>query len=277
MENTLFQVSIIASFVAGMVALFAPCCITFLLPAYLGNVFKEKEKVLFMTLIFGLGIFIVLMPAVLGVSIVSKMIFRYHDGIYIFGGIVMLIVALITFLGIKMPMPRISQKTQGKTDVLSIFTLGIFSGITSACCAPVLIGVMALTFLTPSFFGSLLVGSMYVLGMVTPLLLISVFLSGKMPKLIILKRPIGSLKIFKKEYVIILSNAIAGAIFFIAGTLTLVLNSEGKLSMAQSESVSKMIQNVGGYVNSQVGGNIALNVIFVGLVILFIYKISKKV
>ncbi|MDO8638676.1 MAG: hypothetical protein Q7R43_03810, partial [Candidatus Daviesbacteria bacterium] len=103
------------------------------------------------------------------------------------------------------------------------------------------------------------------------------FLSGKMPKAIILRRPIGSLKIFKKEYVIILSNAIAGAIFFIAGTLTLLLNSQGKLSMTQSEQVSKMIQNVGGSVNSLVGGNVALNVAFVGLIALFVYIISKKV
>jgi len=217
------------------------------------------------------------MPAVLGVSIVSKMIFRYHDSIYTFGGLVMLAVAVITFLGIKMPMPKISQNTSGKTDVLSIFTLGIFSGITSACCAPVLIGVMALTFLTPSFFGSLLVGSMYVLGMVTPLLLISIFLSGKMPKTVVLRRPIGNLKIFNKEYVIILSNAVASAIFFVAGTLTLLLNSQGKLSMAQSEQVSKMIQNVGGSVNSAVGGNVVLNVIFIGLVAIFVYIISKKV
>ena len=136
---------------------------------------------------------------------------------------------------------------------------------------------MALTFLTPSFFGSLLVGSMYVLGMVTPLLLISIFLSGKMPKTVALRRPIGNLKIFNKEYVIILSNAVASAIFFVAGTLTLLLNSQGKLSMAQSEQVSKMIQNVGGSVNSAVGGNVVLNVIFIGLVAIFVYIISKKV
>ena len=72
MENVLFQTSLIAAFVAGMVALFAPCCITFLLPAYLGSVFKEKEKVILMTLVFGAGIFTVLLPAVLGVAFISK-------------------------------------------------------------------------------------------------------------------------------------------------------------------------------------------------------------
>lgn len=277
METLLLQTSLIASFVAGMVALFAPCCITFLLPAYLGNVFKEKEKVLFMTLVFGLGIFVVLMPAVLGVSLISQALFRYHDNIYTFGGVVMLVVALITLLGIKMPMPKISQNSSGKTDVLSVFTLGIFSGITSACCAPVLIGILTLTFLTPSFFGGLLVGSMYVLGMVTPLLLISVFLSGKLPQAQALRRPLGSLKLLKKEYPIILSNLIAAVIFFLTGSLTLLLNSQGKLSMAQSEQVSKMIQNAGGYVNSFVGGNIALNVIFLGVVAYLIYIISKRV
>ena len=51
MESILLQTSLIAAFVAGIVALFAPCCISFLLPAYLGNVFKEKEKVVLMTLI----------------------------------------------------------------------------------------------------------------------------------------------------------------------------------------------------------------------------------
>src|SRR3990167_6221365 len=100
MEGALFQTSLIAAFVAGIVALFAPCCISFLLPAYLGNVFKEKEKVVLMTLVFGLGIFVVMMPAVLGVAALSKALFVYHNTIYFLGGFVMLISAVITFLGL---------------------------------------------------------------------------------------------------------------------------------------------------------------------------------
>src|SRR3989338_9965613 len=214
MENVLFQTSLIAAFVAGMVALFAPCCITFLLPAYLGSVFKEKEKVILMTLVFGAGIFVVLLPAVLGVAFVSKLLFRYHDMIYILGGFIMLAVAATTFLGLKLPMPNLSGiNASGKTDVVSIFTMGIVSGITSACCAPVLIGILTLTLLSPSFFGALLVGGSYVLGMVIPLLLIAVFFSDKISKLAILRKPIGSLDIFGKSYVVIVSNFIASLIF----------------------------------------------------------------
>ena len=224
----IFQISLIAAFIAGMVALFAPCCITFLLPAYLGSVFKEKEKVLLMTLIFGAGIFVVLMPAVLGVAIISQLLFRYHDTIYILGGIVMLVVAFTSLLGMKSPiMIHAPNRTEnGKVDVLSIFTLGIFSGITSACCAPVLIGILTMAFLSPTFFGSLLIGAVYVLGMVVPLLLISVFLSNKVNKLQIIKKKISSLKIFGKRIYCNRKQFNCFLNFFTAGVFTLSFNNE---------------------------------------------------
>lgn len=278
MENVLFQTSLVAAFVAGMVALFAPCCITFLLPAYLGSVFKEKEKILFMTLVFGAGIFVTLMPAVLGVALISQLLFRYHDTIYILGGLVMILVAAITFLGIKLPIPSLPQaKIAGRTDILSIFTLGIFSGITSACCAPVLVGVMALTFLSPTFLGALLVGGMYVLGMVTPLLLMSLFLSDKMPKMIILRRPIVSFNLLGQTYVVSLSNLIASAAFFITGVVALWLTLTGRLSASNMDQFGRVITNSLNEVNNGVGGNFLLNIGFFIGIVLFIYWVAKKV
>lgn len=278
MENVLFQTSLIAAFVAGMVALFAPCCITFLLPAYLGSVFKEKEKVVLMTLVFGAGIFVVLLPAVLGVAFISKLLFRYHDAIYIFGGLTMLVVAVTTFLGMKLPMPDLGRFNVGKrTDVVSIFTLGIISGITSACCAPVLIGIMTLTLLSPSFFGAILIGGMYVLGMVVPLLLIAVFLSDKMPKFSVLKRPVASIDLLGKTYVIILSNLAASVVFLITGFLALGLTVTGKLSAENMDVFTKTITGALNSVNGVLGNNILLNILFAGVLALFIYWISKRV
>ena len=276
--ESIFQISLIAAFVAGMVALFAPCCITFLLPAYLGSVFKEKEKVLYMTLVFGAGIFVVLMPAVLGVAIISQFLFRYHDSIYILGGFVMIAVSIISLLGIKSPfMIHVPSQNQQKTDIVSIFTLGVFSGITSACCAPVLIGILTMVFLSPTFFGSLLIGGVYVLGMVVPLLLISIFLSDKINKLQVIKRKVGSLKIMGREFVVTFNNLIAFLIFFTAGILTLVLTLKGQLSMAKSEEFARIIQNAGGVVNQYVGGNIVLNIIFLILLIVGVFYVSKKI
>lgn len=277
MEGLLFQTSLIAAFVAGMVALFAPCCITFLLPAYLGSVFKEKEKVLFMTLIFGLGIFVVLLPAVLGVAFISKLLFRYHETVYLLSGLTMLVVALISFFGFKLPMPHLpGGNTQGKIDVVSIFTLGIFSGLTSACCAPVLIGILALTFLSPSFFGALALGGMYVLGMVTPLLLMSLLLSGQMPKFTILRKPLAEINLAGRTYPLILNNLIAAAVFFTTGSLTIILTLTGNLSMEKMAGMTRTIQSAGELVNSLASGNIFLNALFLGVVGYFLFLISKK-
>ncbi|MDO8658077.1 MAG: cytochrome c biogenesis protein CcdA [Candidatus Levybacteria bacterium] len=276
MEGLFFQTSLIAAFAAGIVALFAPCCITFLLPAYLGGVFKEKEKVLLMTLVFGLGIFVVLLPAVLGVSFVSRLLFRYHDQMFVIGGIVMILVSAVSLLGIKLPMPRIPGRNTGKTDVISIFMLGVFSGITSACCAPVLIGILTFAFLSPNFWGALLVGAMYVLGMVTPLLFISAFLSGKTTSANVLKKPIATINLGRK-YTIILSNFIAFLIFFITGSLTLFLAFTGRLTMERATGFTKIIQNAGGLVNQYVGGNVILNLVFFGVLIYALYKISRKI
>ncbi|OGH21554.1 MAG: hypothetical protein A2958_02385 [Candidatus Levybacteria bacterium RIFCSPLOWO2_01_FULL_38_13] len=276
MDQLLFQTSLIAAFAGGVVALFAPCCISFLLPAYLGNVFKEKEKVVLMTLVFGLGIFAVMMPAVLGVAALSKLLFVYHDSIYYLGGVVMLLMGVITFLGLKLPMPNLTGRETGKTDVASIFILGIFSGITSACCAPVLIGILTLTFLSPNFFGGLLIGAMYVLGMVIPLLFISVFLSGKMTKLMILRKPVTRFSLLGKEKTIILSNLLAGIIFFLTGIMILYLNSTGRLGMEETRGFTKIITDASGYVNQFVGGNVLLNILFFAVIIFLIYKITKK-
>ena len=277
MQNIFLQTSFIAAFAAGIVALFAPCCITFLLPAYLGSVFKEKEKVLFMTLVFASGIFVVLVPAVLGVAALSKTLFTYHDPIYFVGGFVMLAVAAVTLLGLKLPMPNLPGVKPGKTDVLSIFTLGIFSGITSACCAPVLIGVLTLSFLSPSFFGAILIGAFYVLGMVTPLLIISMFLHGKIDKFMFLRKPLFDYSLFGRKNTVMTSNFLAGLIFLVTGVLIVYLNYLGKLGMQDIEGFTKVITNAGGYVNEFVGGNVLANIVFAILVIFAIYKISKKV
>jgi len=101
--------SLISAFVAGMVALFAPCCVTYLLPSYLGNVFHQRSKVFLMTLVFALGIFVVMLPAVLGIKAISLFVFRYHQPIYVAGGFLMVLAGILALLGVKIPM--LSLKT----------------------------------------------------------------------------------------------------------------------------------------------------------------------
>lgn len=225
-----------------MVALFAPCCITFLLPAYLGSVFKEKKRILVMTLVFGLGIFVVLMPAVLGVSALSRFLFRSHDLIYYTGGAVMVLAGLMALFNIKLPMLSFAhgKKLGSSPDVGSVFVLGIFSGLTSACCAPVLVGILSLAFLSPSFLLALVIGGFYVLGMVAPLLVAGLVVDRK--RLLtgtFMRRRVGSF---------MMGNVIAAAIFIPMGLVMIYLTMTGQLSMESMKPASNVIQNWAGRV-----------------------------
>lgn len=240
-----FQTSLIAAFLGGMVALFAPCCISFLLPAYLGSVFKERSKILLMTLVFSLGIFIVLLPVVLGTYALSSFFLKFHTYVYTIGALVMLAIGAISFLGIKLPIPMVHFEQRGKyTDVLSIFTLGIMSGITTSCCAPVLIGILTLSFLSPTFYQALLVGAFYVLGMVFPLYLSSFFITEKrILNFSFFRKKWFSLKLFGSEYPILTSNILAGSIFTLTGLITLnLVFTTGVAMSGQMDVFTKMIQ-----------------------------------
>lgn len=269
----LFQTSMIAAFLAGMLALFAPCCVSYLLPAYLGSVFKERKRVLFMTLVYSLGIFVVMIPAVLGSKLISLAVFRYHEQIYLIGGIFMLIVGVTSLLGLKLPMPNIKRSGKQGTDVVSIFTLGVFSGITSACCAPVLMGVLTLSFLSPSLWQALLIGFVYVLGMVTPLYIGSYFLdSKKVLGMTFFKKKLGEMKFFSKTYPIIMGNVISFFIFTLTGLLVLYLTLATDFSMAEmAQGFSGRIYEVTLWLNSIPGANI----IFSGAIALFLFVIVK--
>lgn len=240
--DAIVYASLASAFIAGLIALFAPCCVTYLLPAYFGSVFKERRKVFLMTVVFSLGIFLVMLPAVLGVRAVSAFTFRYHDQIYIFGGALMVLIGFLALLGVKMPMPRLRQPdVRDRPDVPTVFTLGVVSGITSACCAPVLAGILALSFIAPSFWLAILVGVFYVLGMVFPLYLMSYVLDRK--KVLTgagLKRPLGSLSLAGKEFPILTGNFIAFLIFSGMGFLVLYLTLTTDFSMAEG---AKLIED----------------------------------
>ncbi|HEX9817609.1 MAG TPA: cytochrome c biogenesis protein CcdA [Patescibacteria group bacterium] len=279
----MYQISLLAAYIAGMVALFAPCCISYLFPAYLGNIFKERKQVLLMTLIYSLGILVVMLPVVLGAKLLASVFFNLHDQTYLVGGLVMVAVAGLALLGLKLPMPHFTSRTspanKPKNDVISTFTLGIFAGITSACCAPVLIGVMAISSLSPTLLVSLAVGMAYVLGMVTPLYLAALFIDKRN----ILERPIFRKKVtelvlFERTYAIHVSNLIAAGIFLLTGGVMLYLNAIGRLGMTTAEdTVAKSITNVALTVTDKIDNLPGVDLIFAVFAIVLLYKFIKGI
>lgn len=163
--------SVLAAFFAGGVALFAPCCIVFLAPSYLAGAVKSARwRLLPLTFVFTAGLALVMVPLTLGASLLSGAIARYHQPLYYAGGVLFFVLAWLALSGRMWSLPsalRAPDTTRG--DSASFFALGVFSGIASSCCAPVLAGVMTLSVLSGSVAGGLALGLAYVFGMVFPL------------------------------------------------------------------------------------------------------------
>jgi cytochrome c biogenesis protein CcdA len=162
--------SVLAAFLAGGVALFAPCCIVFLAPSYLAVAVKNRRwRLLPLTFVFAAGLALVLVPITLGVSLVASAVANYHTPLYYAGGLLMLALAALSLSGRMMTLPASlrAPDTSGG-DWLSFFALGVFSGIASSCCAPVLAGVMTLSALSGSVAGGLGLGLAYTFGMGFP-------------------------------------------------------------------------------------------------------------
>ncbi|UER55231.1 cytochrome c biogenesis protein CcdA [Kineosporiaceae bacterium SCSIO 59966] len=171
MGDLLTTGSVLAAFFAGGVALFAPCCIVFLAPSYLAVAVKNRRwRLLPLTFAFTAGLALVLVPITLGMSLVAATIANYHSLLYYLGGAFMLALAAFSLSGRMMSLPsflRAPDTSRGETG--SFFALGVFSGVASSCCAPVLAGVMALSALSGSALGGITLGLAYTFGMVFPL------------------------------------------------------------------------------------------------------------
>ena len=140
--DILIGASLIVAFIAGIAALFAPCCITVLLPAYLGSVFRQKSTVVFMTFVFFLGLLVVFLPLGLGVAGVGQLFGAYHNAIFVAGAIFLLFLGSSILLGRHFSLPFSTGSGGRIKGAGSIFVLGIFSGAATLCCAPVLAGVV---------------------------------------------------------------------------------------------------------------------------------------
>ncbi|MBI2036150.1 hypothetical protein HYT17_00730 [Candidatus Microgenomates bacterium] len=235
MESIFFGVSLTAAFLGGMVALFAPCCLTFLFPAYLGTIFKEKGRVIFLTLVFALGIGVILVPVALGFRFIVSFFNEFHTIVYLLGALMLVVLGLMTFFETKVMLPFLPSYNMPKqVTVGSTFVLGVVSGITSSCCAPVLAAAITLSSLSPTTASALVVAIVYVLGIVAPLFFLSLIYDkvtndylAKVKKTI--QKPL---------------KLLASAVFIISGIIIAILALQNRIQMGGNEGYSSAIRNL---------------------------------
>lgn len=221
--------SLVVAFLGGAVMLFAPCCITLMLPAYLGTAFKSKSKVILMTLIFAAGVASVILPIVLGVRYAASFSSNHHYYVFAFGSLLMIGVGIMALFGKTISLPFVSRlKSPKVTNIASAYLLGVVSGLSSSCCAPVLLGALTLSALSPSLLQAAGVGLAYTLGIVFPLFIMGFFfqqgLMNRMLKIQKIRFNLGSLKVS-------LANFLAFIVFAGTGIVMLFLTMTNRLNM----------------------------------------------
>ena len=174
MQTLVYSSSLLTAFLGGMLALFAPCCVVSLLPTYIAATLRVRRwRLIELTGLFALGVAAVLLPIVLGIGALGQVVNGAHREVFFLGGILMLGlgVAALAGRGWSLPMPMLRRPEAASGDTLGTLLLGVFSGVVSSCCAPVLGGVLVLSAAAGSEAHALGLGLAYVLGMVTPLFL----------------------------------------------------------------------------------------------------------
>src|SRR5437773_4017 len=223
MHQVLFGTALLTSFLGGVVALLAPCCVSVMLPAYVATGFSRRTGIAAATGMFAAGVATLIVPIGLGASAVSAALPSHHLLIFSIGGAAMLAGGAATLAGWKPALPMPSLRSPRRHGYGAAYGLGLFSGIASACCAPVLAGVVVLTGSAASFGAALAVSLTYVAGMVAPLAVLALVWEGRdwgSSKLLAGRKVRAGFGRFRREMP--LGTLASGIVLLAMGVLTLI-------------------------------------------------------
>ena len=113
-SSVFFGGSMVAAIVAGAIALFAPCCVSVMLPAYFAASFHNRRVLVAMTLLFAAGIATVIVPIALGASLVRQVLLGGHVAVYVVGALMLFGLSGFTLLGGQMRLPSPSGRPTGR-------------------------------------------------------------------------------------------------------------------------------------------------------------------
>ncbi|MGH2376854.1 MAG: cytochrome c biogenesis CcdA family protein [Candidatus Limnocylindria bacterium] len=249
--------SIAAAFFGGILALLAPCCLTFLLPSYLAaGVHHGRWQLVRMTLTFSAGLSLVLLPVAWGIAGLAQLLPQLHRELFFLGGLLLIGLGALSLTGRwSLPMPW--SPRLGPPSSASVFALGAFSGAASSCCAPVLAGVLALSVVAPTWWVAIGIGLAYVFGMVFPLLLVALF--GQRFDLLshpaLRPRPL-SLRLGARRWTVTTTNLAAALLLWAMGALVLWLGFTGESTYSPEflQGVYLWLRGVFDAVTDRLGG-----------------------
>ena len=169
------DIGYVAALAGGVLALLSPCG-ALLLPSFFAYAFDHPGKLLARTGIFYLGLITTLVPLGISASAATIFVRTHQETIVTAAGFVVIALGLVTAFGggFVLGGRRMQQRSASAgTNATSIYVLGLAYGLTGFCTGPILGSILVLAAAggQPARGGLLL--AVYALGMVVPLLVLS--------------------------------------------------------------------------------------------------------
>jgi cytochrome c biogenesis protein CcdA len=168
------EVSFVAAFAGGLLALLSPCG-ALLLPSFFAYAFDGRGRLLARTWIFYLGLITTLVPLGVSASVATRFVRTQQDTVLTVAGIAVIVlgVLMLTGSGFKLLPDRLRAGENGPSTSRTVYLLGLVYGITGFCTGPILGSILVIAAVggRPAQGGALL--AVYALGMVVPLALLS--------------------------------------------------------------------------------------------------------
>lgn len=180
---------------AGILSFFSPCIFP-VIPVYLSILSNGEKKSIIKTMMFILGLSLTFLVLGFGMGLLGELFF--NDKVRLIAGIVIIILGFFQMDIIKI---KFLEKTkfiniqEQKNGILTAFILGLtFSLGWTPCVGPVLASILFISGSSADIGRSILMMSIYVLGLATPFIVFSMASKVLFEKVKFIKRYLGILK-----------------------------------------------------------------------------------
>jgi len=170
----MLEVSFLATFLGGVLALFSPCS-ALLLPIFFANAFAGGAGLLRRIAVFYLGLCTVLVPLGTGVSLVGAAVLDHRDATILAAGLALVGFGLLELSGrgLRIAPNALTGRVRLGRGVLAVYTTGLVYGIAGFCAGPLLGAVLAIAATAPvPLLGAALL-AVYCLGVAGPLFVLA--------------------------------------------------------------------------------------------------------
>ncbi len=166
------EIGFAGAFLGGVFTLLSPCAVL-LLPAFFAYVFGSGRTVLSRTGVFFLGLLATLVPLGAGAGALGAALVVHRSLLIALGASLVIGFGVLQALGVSWRLPGSGGRAGPPTSPAAVFVLGASYGLAGTCSGPILGSMLAYAAFAASPVYAGMLFFWYALGMVVPLLLLS--------------------------------------------------------------------------------------------------------